>query len=99
MIGALRDYGSPPPTAERRVRSQCDLGDAESALSGSWATLANIFERHFQIKPTAGRSSRNIDRNGVERHYPIGSPFTAFVIAVCKEAGISPISPPTVADS
>ena len=60
--------------------------------------LANIFERHFQIKPKAGRSSRNINRNGIERHYPIGSPFTAFVIAVCKEAGISPISPPTVAD-
>ena len=77
-----------------------DLGDShgEPACSGSWARLADIFERHFQIKPTAGRSSRNIDRNGVERHYPVGSPFTAFVIAVCKEAGIPSISPPTVAD-
>ena len=76
-----------------------DLGDSpESALQWLVGALADIFERHFQIRPKAGRSSRNINRNGIERHYPIGSPFTAFVIAVCKEAGISPISPPSVAD-
>jgi len=96
VIGALRDY------RDRVSRLQRDGLEVQRATGSrlEWlvVALARIFERHFQIKPKAGRSSRNINRNGVVRHYPLGSPFTAFVIAVCEEAGISSISPPTVAD-
>ena len=96
VIGALRDYRDRLSRLQRNgLEVQRATGSPLEWLVGA---LADIFERHFQIKPTAGRSSRNIDRNGVERHYSVGSPFTAFVIAVCKEAGIPSISPPTVAD-
>ena len=96
VIGALRDYRDRLSRLQRNgLEVQRATGSRLEWLVGA---LADIFERHFQIKPKAGRSSRNINRNGVVRHYPLGSPFTAFVIAVCKEAGISSISPPTVAD-
>ena len=96
VIGALRDYRDRLSRLQRNgLEVQRATGSRREWLVGA---LADIFERHFQIKPKAGRSSRNINRNGVVRHYPVGSPFTAFVIAVCKEAGISSISPPTVAD-
>ena len=96
VIGELRDYRDRLSRLQRNgLEVQRDEG---SRLEWFVGALADIFERHFQIKPTAGRSSRNINPNGVERHYPVGSPFAAFVIAVCKEAGIPSISPPTVAD-
>ena len=86
VIGALRDYRD---RLSRLQRNGLEVQRATgSPLEWFVGALADIFERHFQIKPKAGRSSRNIDRNGVERHYSVGSPFTAFVIAVCKEAGI-----------
>jgi hypothetical protein len=96
VIGALRDYLDRLSRLQRNgLKVQRDTGSRLEWLVGA---LTDIFERHFQIKPKAGRSSRNINRNGVVRHYPVGSPFTAFVIAVCKEASISSINPPTVAD-
>jgi hypothetical protein len=96
VIGTLRDYRD---RLSRLQRNGLEVPPAtESRQEWLVGALAVIYERDFQIKPTAGRSSRNINRNGVEIHYPVGSPFTAFVMAVYEDAGISPISAPTIAD-
>ena len=73
VIGALRDY------RDRLSRLQPNGLEVQRATGSrlEWfvGALADIFERHFQIKPTAGRSSRNIDRNGVERALSCRQPF------------------------
>ena len=66
--------------------------DPESALQ--WLVgerLANIFEKHFGQPATAGGTAHNVGKDGVDHSYGIGSPFIAFVMAVCKEAKI-PVS-------